>query len=987
MGYPSAALHRRMGYIGLFSVAAAVLLLPGTARAAITLDFYTPGGYDMIVYGFNTASLLITDPAIRQAAWIAGFVGLAIAFAQVGFSSKGGFMPLKKWFIGLSIFVYTMSSTGSVFVYDTVLNRTSGAIPVPSIMVAMAGGMNVIQRSLVRVVETAGAIIIPMGVSGLNYRSSAGPVGLKALLEAAKANDLEDAYLQNSLFKYLDDCWAMEILNQSNNGGVNIDLNAVKSGSGSLLDQLAIGNNPAFYTVYYAQGDNVGVTMKCSDAWTALSGYLANDANFTTAVKSACGGAGFNPASNAEVSQGGGKCNLQISSWVNAVNNTSGVTSEGFARQAYLARAIEAKRMEWDPSYAANANYMSQTSGVAEFFEEWMPIMQAGVLTMTLIFTPILFIFLPTQMFDKILLGLLGLYLFNVVWAVTDAVVHTAMVAHSMKALEIIRQKHIGMDAILLMPNSIMRTLAQWYQWRMAAMSFAGVLTGLFVKFGHASVAFSGAVSGSGAAVGGSSGQEVYTPSGQAQSLDRFANMEIPNLRNGAAYGAEAMAESSTRSKAASIGSGLGYSGQQDAFNVGKTGTEINAGRTMAAGDVFKENFGDVRQGSHATNETTTRDAVGKAKGIREASAQLGKPVEQVSAENEATSRYGTQAQREKWTALADTLGVSQNSVMASAAKGLVMTQQMVDNAERHGLHGLSVGMRVDPNSVAQGENGKIAHMDAAQDMGKDQLLTQAEKLEGAGHHNAAQGMREIAGGLRDGESAAVKIGMGPGGNISTMDVQHGARSSHYDASGKQFTRSSEKGEKSWQGQSHVTEHTKKNVHDELNTDQSGSRVLKENTNTERADGIGGSSEKHFINVPHQGKVLVSGHNNKTYDDKRVTGEGVTSTTYDPITGKAALEESKMGKSQKIDKDTTVVDGGTHVQADTITNAAEAVGGKDFALGVGTGVKAVKDVFGIVKPVDYFSGSKAGQKSQPPHIPEAMSNEEAVKKAMKQAGL
>ncbi|MBI5178185.1 MAG: conjugal transfer protein TraG N-terminal domain-containing protein [Nitrospinae bacterium] len=900
------------------SIAAAVFLLPGTAHAAITLDFYTSGGFDMVLYGFNTASLLITDPAMRQAAWITGFTGLVVALAAIGFSARDGFKPLKMWFIGMAVFIYTMSSTGSVFIYDTVLNRTSGAIPVPSIMVAMAGGMNVIQRTLVRVVETAGAVIVPMSVSDLNYRTSAGPAGLKALLEAAKANELDDSYVQKSLFKYLDDCWAMEILNQSN-GGVNIDLNAVKTGSGSLLDQLAIGNNPAFYTVYYAQGDNVGVTMKCSDDWSLLNSYLSTDANFTSAVKSACGAAGFNPTSNAEVSQGAGKCNLQLNSWVSAVNNTSGITAEGFTRQAFLARAIEAKRLSWNPSGAANANYMAQTSGVAEFYEEWMPIMQAGVLTMTLIFTPILFLFLPTQMFDKILLGVLGLYLFNVVWAVTDAVVHTAMVAHSMKVLEVIRQKHIGMDAILLMPDPIIKTLAQWYQWRMAGMAFAGMITGLFVKFGHASVAFSGAIAGSGTAAGSSSGQEVYTPSGQAQSLDRYANMEIPRLSNAASFGADAMAESSTRSQAASIGSGMGYQGQHDAYGVGKTGTEINAGRTSAAGEVFSQDSGGIREGAHNVGEKNTARESAMAKAYDDMAERKG-----ISGKQLIEDVSGTQTER--------TAGDSE--AFANVARDNGMTPEGMANV---------IG-NLEHERKYRGVEAAHQNYEAAQKQGFERSFADFLKQEQAHTRYAdATGDHSVA--------------STPGGGAVLSETKR--------------------------GKSDVTEDTQKRVRDHLDTDQSGSRVLVDNTNTERRDDLSGHHETSNVVIAGQ-KHAVAGQTDNTVQDKRVTGEGVTNTTYDPATGQAALEKSEMGKSQKIDKDTTIVDGGTHVQADTITNTAEAIGGKEFAIAVGTGEKAVKDVVGIIKAVDYITPDS---KPEQPQIPTSINNEEAVKEAMRKAGL
>lgn len=282
------------------------------------------------------------------------------------------------------------------------------------------------------------------------------------------------------------------------------------------------------------------------------------------------------------------------------------------------------------------------------------------------------------------------------------------------------------------------------------------------------------------------------------------------------------------------------------------------------------------------------------------------------------------------------------------AAKQLAVANYLDEEGKKRGLTGeeFAAGIaRIDTGKNI-GEKLSFAEIAESNGMKPDELAYRlgrfgSEKsLQGV---NAAETMAKAANmSLEDYLRSSQSIG-------AYVDPKKGEVRQAIDADGKVVYESSKKGKDAWTGKKDIYEDTKKNITDHLNLFQRGSRVLKEKTSTERIDGVDGSSEKHFVDVPHQGKVLVSGHNTKTYDDKRVTGEGVTNTTYDPITGKAALEKSEGGKSQSQHMDDKTIHAGTVVEGDLKTYAIKQVAGEDVADASAFAVKGVTEVAGFMK--------------------------------------
>lgn len=176
-------------------------LLAPRAAFALESDFYTYNGFDETVAAFTRLGLMLSDNHFLVFATIFAIAGAslgALSTAYRGISGEqvnpvGFLIPIA---LGLAVFKAFVMSVGTVHIYDPVRNAYQPVGGVPDIIVAVAGGLNKLERGIIEIADTA---------SANPYSDNAGAINF-ALIKSAMNASVNDWYLKQSLVNYYTAC-------------------------------------------------------------------------------------------------------------------------------------------------------------------------------------------------------------------------------------------------------------------------------------------------------------------------------------------------------------------------------------------------------------------------------------------------------------------------------------------------------------------------------------------------------------------------------------------------------------------------------------------------------------------------------------------------------------------------------------------------------------------------------------------------------------
>ncbi len=241
------------------------------------------------------------------------------------------------------------------------------------------------------------------------------------------------------------------------------------------------------------------------------------------AVLSACGASLFDPGSAAEVAQ----CRALVSNTLSQVTGSS-VTPENFVSQGNISRLLYTVLDQTDLQTAmavkANQRITTNAFGIGTTLNEWLPIIRALLIAVTISLVPLLAVFLPTPLFSKALMAMFGFFFLTTAWGVCDAFLHQAAMDYAVEAFEEIRQSGLGLHACLNFPEVSTKTLAMFGMFRSSGLMLAGFLSMMLFRFGgHALVAMAGNLQGAVQGAGAEAGR-LAGPEGDAAARESLIN-------------------------------------------------------------------------------------------------------------------------------------------------------------------------------------------------------------------------------------------------------------------------------------------------------------------------------------------------------------------------------------------------------------------------------------------------------------------------------
>lgn len=478
-----------MRSIKLLIIIVLTLLVPISAHAALTMEFYTYGGHDAVVSSFNRAALIFGAGDYQSFFAVLATASLSAAVIRivlaVAFGSKdlhgqnyatGAIVP---WLITCALFTVSVLPKGTLHIYDPTENKYQAIGGVPDIIILFAGTTNKIERAFVDMVSTSGD---PMG-----FQAQAGGKGFMGLYKATTVQlQAADPLLDQTIANYVRDCVYLET---SLRPGYVQEL---RRDTTDLLTTLGKAGNPAAWTVVFDPAFSPqGEAKSCQDAFSNIQTRINAPNALKNNLSGVCVEMGFDPADAAAyndcLNRMGGVVSAQIS---------TGKTSLEFLRTAYLAQSMDAV-FSSDGADAGYANFsvLNKASGTMTAVNQWLPSIRAVILAITVALTPFLSLLMLTPFMPRAVKFVMGSFVFLTVWGTVDAIIHQFIVDYSNRVYSEIRQYNLSLDALRFFPNSTEKVLAMFGLVRASGLAL--------------SAAIASSVIGLGASVGASIGGKV----------------------------------------------------------------------------------------------------------------------------------------------------------------------------------------------------------------------------------------------------------------------------------------------------------------------------------------------------------------------------------------------------------------------------------------------------------------------------------------------
>ena len=503
-----------------FCLLSVLLVFWAKSAWALDMEYYTYGGFDLMVQAFNIVALIFSDTDFRQLMYVFavfGLLGGAIAWLAAVSSGQRD-IPLLwvgKVIVGAALYFALFVPTGHIALYDATLNKTQTIGGVPDGIVFVAGSFNKLERAIVSICDT---VTGPVS----SYSANAGGIGFGLLSDMSNSQDI---YATMSMEEYMDKCVLFETMRT----GGTIGFADLTGNNTDFMTTLANAVNPAVFTIYYDSTTPGGVPVTCTDAWTKLQPFYVNPANYNDALSKTCSNGGINSSDPVELAA----CQTIISNTTNIATGTN-YSYDTILRQSQLSAMLYHTFMgnaQTSAALQANRNITSSGFGVGTTMDEWIPIIKSILTSIAICLTPFLVLLLPTPYVGKSVAVMFGFFTFLAIWGIADAVIHLGAIVYAGNAFRGIGPSNLGMLAMAAIPTLSAKTLAMFGYFRSAGMMLSAVITGLLIRFGGSALAhLAGGLTGV-AVQGGQAGGRMYTPEGrtaeQQELLRAWSTMGI----------------------------------------------------------------------------------------------------------------------------------------------------------------------------------------------------------------------------------------------------------------------------------------------------------------------------------------------------------------------------------------------------------------------------------------------------------------------------
>jgi len=486
-------------FAGLFLPAQAYADIPNTLK---TINVY--GELPYVVNALERLALVMSD-ATYQGLFFGIIVMMLVGGALVLLvkSLTGGKISTLIWaylfgtlLCGVIVYHTFIRTTTTVLVTDeTIGGKFKSVGGVPDGVAFLAGLMNKIESGVVEMIWMAGNVE--------SFREEAGGIGFDIInkafsngvdLSMVDANQATGKYVNMSLRRYIEDCFLFEVGRPGSTINVN-DLNK----NTDFVPIFASAASPAIFTVWYDASNPNGVSLSCQQDWQNflnpyLTGLTAASATVGTFWTHKCAQADL--AHRNYATYGGlpieTVCKDKINNLVSSLLGVA-ITSDQLMRQYLIASELDRVIQEGAPDEVVKTigSYRKGVDmiGAGIMLNEWLPIIKGGYYAIFLGLMPFLFLLIPTPLFPRALTFTLGSFFFLGSWGICDAIVHSTAMDYAANTFREITEGQLGLKSMLLFENESYKAMAAFGASRLMALSMAGAMCAMLMRFGGSAFA------------------------------------------------------------------------------------------------------------------------------------------------------------------------------------------------------------------------------------------------------------------------------------------------------------------------------------------------------------------------------------------------------------------------------------------------------------------------------------------------------------------
>ncbi|MDE1315488.1 conjugal transfer protein TraG N-terminal domain-containing protein [Vibrio aestuarianus] len=652
------------------AIFAAMMVVSNQSYAFVDMDYYTHGSFQETVDAFKRAALFFSLTASPFQSLIFAFFGAGLISAVLvsAYSSTsnalsgqaGSKMPVFLYItiIGAGIVSVTIAPKNTIHVYDQTFNRYESVGNVPSILVLAAGVTNLVTETYKEQLSISTAYPFGELTNGSPFQ----------LIKTAtnSPSKFYSNYLMQSLGNYYVDCAPTA------NALGNVNIDTMKSGTTSLMSELAKMKHNTIYTTYYSSSVPSGEYISCGSAYDKIAILMNNPTTFKRHFDEMCSQLRLDPNNAVDAST----CRGMIESTFQTAYNVAG-TNYTTALQNVLAasaieRAIETGNVEDAVKIQANRTQVAEAVGVWTIANEYIPTIKGVMFVLILACTPFLLLACLTPLMPTALKTYFSLFAFYMLWEILDTSVVYMFEDQLMAVMHDLQTSKMGLISMWSSPTDSMKALALLGQQRSAAITLATfIAVALFRVSAHALAGIASKTEGNIENTGEQLGKDFNIQENAGHRMTDMAagNASLQTLRNTGGHDGYVSGVSANTTANVRSGQLLAQSDSVELAAQGSAFHQMESGETaQRLGDEFggmsgaamamgQANATKQAASSIATNTTpnakekliaSEQHSLGQGKGYMEARAKTGASIEEMGAYASSTS--ATQAMSEKGT-------------------------------------------------------------------------------------------------------------------------------------------------------------------------------------------------------------------------------------------------------------------------------------------------------------------------------------------------
>ena len=469
--------RRSRNALSLFAVVlVGLLVVPGNAHA-LTLEYYTYGGFADAVSGFKKVALICSDNlymTVAAVVWIGAYT-LRLGMVHITLLVSAGrekdglhtdtgntYTVTMHAFIGAVFFFGLFLPKGDLQITDANTGKTQLVGGLPLVGVISVGATSLAERSILQIVETAGDPLPFSKQSGMKSMAV-----INAIMTRSDSRPRGALYIGSTFNSYLADCVPLAMALPAT--GLTAD--EIVFTSTDFMATLEKAASPSNYTTIFDAAAPQGAGGTCANSFLTFKTIAAPLTVFKDTIKQACADAGYKVFDTANGAAEYTACQDSTDNLLGAI--APGWDLGSFATRAYWNNLAYFSLIKTMPSVVVTKNTSAYNK--TTFFTYFRSLDQKrGLITAYgALMLPFFGLLILSGRWFKALAGVVSIFLGMAVWSVLGALVSDFFLSSAVETWAKILENGYGLNNVDFWGANLMEKMDMWGVYSAATFGIA----------------------------------------------------------------------------------------------------------------------------------------------------------------------------------------------------------------------------------------------------------------------------------------------------------------------------------------------------------------------------------------------------------------------------------------------------------------------------------------------------------------------------------